>query len=129
MPNDNNPLTDQELGTLFDAAIQDDPEVPVTLTAAVLADAAETAAGRYTAPPVRSPPDTPGRLIAFLSGIGGWQGAATMAASGAFGLWVGYADLSALPVVGDLGLQVDLILNGSADLDPIATFDDFMLDG
>ena len=127
MTTDKQPLSDRELDALLAAARRETPEPSNSLMAAVLSDAADVAASRRPASNARR--TGPGRFAAFVSGIGGWQGVATVAASGVLGLWVGYSDLSDLPLVGDLELRVDLMLNGDAGFDPMTTFDDFTLDG
>ena len=121
------PLSDLELDELLSAARREVPEPSTNLVAAVLSDAAGFSF--ESRPIARARASSPGRMAAFLNGIGGWKGAATVAASGMLGLWVGYAGLSELPLVGGLGSRAEVMLNGDSGFDPITTFDDFTQDG
>ncbi|MFQ5622400.1 MAG: hypothetical protein ACE5FS_03290 [Paracoccaceae bacterium] len=124
------PLSERELDTLFAAVREDAGALPEHLVAAVLADASRVAAERKPAAPAARRQRRPAhRFSALLDGLGGWPGAATVVASGLLGLWIGVSDLASLPYLDDIGSELNVFVDGSDTLLPLATLDDLAMDG
>jgi hypothetical protein len=77
------------LAPFFAAARAAAPEPSTALLSAILADAAEAGAARR-APPARAPRRSRWR-DAVAPALGGWRGAAALAACALFGFWLGLA--------------------------------------
>ena len=118
-------MDDDTLAHFFDAAKTDDnPDVPESLMARVLADAAEI--GAEFADPKQASVDSQNWLSRLFAPIGGLGGAFALGAFASVGFVVGLGDtemLYSLPVMGDiLATFSDNLGNGT----PLDTLDYLM---
>jgi hypothetical protein len=108
----------EALAPFIAAARAEEPVPRIALLNAILADAADVSAARWTTDIARAP-DRWTRLRALLEPVGGWRGAAALGLCAALGFWIGMSDEVAIE-----GTTVWAGAAAEAGADPVTAFFD-----